>query len=133
MGAAVNGRYHHVAATWDGTERKLIWDFREVGHGSPSGNDITDTSNFCIGAGYTKKENFQGRIKNVKIWTSAKTSKQMMHENIEEEASRLDHISCKAGNMPQPSASCGAMLLTTYFTTKKDWQRLKHVEASFDK
>lgn len=30
---------------------------------------------------------------------------------------------CVAGTMPPPTHQCGLMLLTTYFTTKKDWQR----------
>lgn len=30
---------------------------------------------------------------------------------------------CASGTLPAPQQSCGLMLLTTYFTTKKDWQR----------
>jgi len=39
--------------------------------------------------------------------------------------------SCAAGEMQEPSSSCGLMLLTTYFTDKKDWQRQKKYTPDF--
>jgi len=40
---------------------------------------------------------------------------------------------CAAGVVPKPSSSCGLMILTTYFTTKKDWQRGKFAKPSYSK
>jgi len=42
---------------------------------------------------------------------------------------------CQPGSVPalQSSDSCGLMVLTSYFTTKKDWQRDKFAKASFTK
>ena len=39
---------------------------------------------------------------------------------------------CAQGDMG-PDAGCGFMVMTTYFTTKKDWQRNKKAKASFSK
>jgi len=41
--------------------------------------------------------------------------------------------SCPPGAMPAPSSPCGLMILTSYFTTKKDWQRGRYAKASFSK
>jgi len=35
--------------------------------------------------------------------------------------------------MQTPTAACGLMLITTFFTTKKDWQRERYVKPSFSK
>merc|ERR1711988_1227702 len=45
------------------------------------------------------------------------------------------HVYCAKGLMPEPapSGSCGIVLLTSFFTTKMDWQRLKFVKPSFKK
>mmetsp|Transcript_1741 Transcript_1741/g.5608 ORF Transcript_1741/g.5608 Transcript_1741/m.5608 type:complete len:782 (-) Transcript_1741:43-2388(-) len=40
---------------------------------------------------------------------------------------------CAPGELPRPSTFCGIMIMTTYFTTKKDWQRGKYAKASFSK
>eukprot|EP00927_Polykrikos_kofoidii_P074172 TRINITY_DN70144_c0_g1_i1.p1 TRINITY_DN70144_c0_g1~~TRINITY_DN70144_c0_g1_i1.p1 ORF type:complete len:928 (+),score=124.59 TRINITY_DN70144_c0_g1_i1:142-2784(+) len=42
-------------------------------------------------------------------------------------------VECDAGMLPKLSKDCGLMLLTTFFTTVKDWQRQKFVKGSFDK
>jgi len=39
---------------------------------------------------------------------------------------------CEPGAVPK-SADCGLMILTSYFTTKKDWQRGKYVKPTFSK
>ncbi|CAE7195994.1 GATL10 [Symbiodinium pilosum] len=39
---------------------------------------------------------------------------------------------CEPGAVPK-SADCGLMVLTSYFTTKKDWQRGKYVKPTFSK
>lgn len=41
--------------------------------------------------------------------------------------------SCEAGRMNKPSAPCGLMLLSSFFTTRKDWQREKYAKPSFSK
>lgn len=41
--------------------------------------------------------------------------------------------SCARGTLPAPSAACGLMVLTSYFTTKKDWQRGKYAKPAFSK
>jgi len=40
---------------------------------------------------------------------------------------------CAPGAVPVPQASCGLMVLTTFFSTKKDWQRNKYVKPSVGK
>lgn len=40
---------------------------------------------------------------------------------------------CDPGFLPKPSSSCGLMILTSFFTTKKDWQRGKLAKVSFAK
>lgn len=44
----------------------------------------------------------------------------------------LGQNSCTPGTMPK-QATCGLMVLTSYFTTIKDWQRGKFAKATFDK
>ncbi|CAE7553233.1 GATL10 [Symbiodinium natans] len=39
---------------------------------------------------------------------------------------------CEPGAVPK-STDCGLMILTSYFTTKKDWQRGKYVKPTFSK
>jgi len=41
--------------------------------------------------------------------------------------------SCGAGRMLSPSHSCSLMIVTSFFTTKKDWQRGKLARPSFEK
>lgn len=40
---------------------------------------------------------------------------------------------CASGSLPAPSHGCGLMLLTTYITTKKDWQRGKFARVQYSK
>lgn len=40
---------------------------------------------------------------------------------------------CQVGDMHTPSHGCGLMLLSSFFTTRKDWQREKYVKPSFVK
>jgi len=44
----------------------------------------------------------------------------------------LGRSKCEPGSVPK-SADCGLMVLTSYFTTKKDWQRGKYAKPSFSK
>lgn len=45
---------------------------------------------------------------------------------------KLD-VRCVKGVLPKPPESCGLMVLTTFFTTKKDWQRGQFARATFAK
>jgi len=40
---------------------------------------------------------------------------------------------CSPGSLPQPAAKCGIMILTSYFTTRTDWQRKKKARVGFEK
>lgn len=40
---------------------------------------------------------------------------------------------CNPGKLPKANKKCNLMLLTSYFITKKDWQRGKYVKAKFGK
>lgn len=44
----------------------------------------------------------------------------------------LGRSKCEPGSVPK-SADCGLMVLTSYFTTKKDWQRGTYAKPSFSK
>ncbi|CAJ1440239.1 unnamed protein product [Effrenium voratum] len=44
----------------------------------------------------------------------------------------LGRSKCEPGAVPK-AADCGLMVLTSYFTTKKDWQRGKYAKPSFSK
>lgn len=43
------------------------------------------------------------------------------------------NVICSAGQIAMPDHSCGLMLLTTFFTQKKDWQRQKKAKPDFGK
>lgn len=42
-------------------------------------------------------------------------------------------VVCREGELVQAQDPCGLMILTSFFTTKKDWQRGKKTKASFKK
>jgi len=42
-------------------------------------------------------------------------------------------VRCYPGHMPKRKDRCSLMILTTFFTTKKDWQRNKFAKAQFTK
>jgi len=71
-----DGEYHHVAATWDGHLRKMFVDFKEVARQATTGYGVSRKDNFCVGQ-TNNHEHFRGRIKDLKIWTNAKTAKEM--------------------------------------------------------
>ena len=65
--------WHHVATTWDGTTRKIWVDQKVVAEKSFAGNppSVIGTDNFCIGS-TGGNEKFKGKMKNIRIWNSAK-------------------------------------------------------------
>ncbi len=69
-----DGQWHRVAATWDGTTQTLVADGRQVGSRKPTGKpNIHIKSNFCVGASSPQYDaKWQGQIRCVKIWASAK-------------------------------------------------------------
>jgi hypothetical protein len=77
LGASLaDGEFHHVAATYDGTTRKIFVDYALIVSQASSGYSATDKSNFCIGK--TKvNDYFKGDMKNIKIWNVARTAQQM--------------------------------------------------------
>jgi hypothetical protein len=72
----VDGSFHHVAATYDGTTRKIFVDYVQQSAGTFSGYSATDKSTFCVGKTYGT-EYFKGDMKNIKIWNVARTAEQM--------------------------------------------------------
>eukprot|EP00929_Paragymnodinium_shiwhaense_P043965 TRINITY_DN22566_c0_g1_i1.p1 TRINITY_DN22566_c0_g1~~TRINITY_DN22566_c0_g1_i1.p1 ORF type:complete len:900 (-),score=234.15 TRINITY_DN22566_c0_g1_i1:572-3271(-) len=40
---------------------------------------------------------------------------------------------CPTGSVPKRKDTCGLMIMTTFFTTKKDWQRGKYAKGQFKK
>jgi len=48
-------------------------------------------------------------------------------------SSPKDPVYCSKGAMPEAGSNCGVMLLTSFFTTKMDWQRLRFVKPTFKK
>jgi len=73
-----DGSYHHVAATWDGTTRRIFVDFAEVASDKqdPGHYRVSRTDNFCVGRS-RPSEPFKGNIKRLKIWTEARSAESM--------------------------------------------------------
>lgn len=85
-----DGEYHHVAATWDGTVRRIFVDFEEVARQTTSGYGVSHKDNFCVGR-TNENEQFRGRIKDLKIWRVARSAAQLQAASggeFDENASR---------------------------------------------
>ena len=65
-----DGNWHHVAATYDGTTRKIFVDSSLLVQDNPAPPNVVGTENFCIGSS-NGDEYFKGEIRNVKIWKEA--------------------------------------------------------------
>ena len=85
-------KWHHIAATYDGTTAKLFVDGLEVSKGTPSGAPTNGAEKFLIGAMNDSgtptipKNYFKGYIDEVRIWNTALTTQQireMMNQEIE--------------------------------------------------
>lgn len=78
-----DGEFHHVSITYDGTERKMFVDFVMVGEKAPSApHELRTKDTFCVGGRYAggngeADERFIGTIRDVKIWSQARTSSEM--------------------------------------------------------
>jgi len=68
--------WHHVAATYDGTVRKIYVDGVVRAAANAVGHNVTTTANFAIGRTYGS-EYFDGQIDEVRIWNIARTDTQI--------------------------------------------------------
>ena len=72
-----NGAWHHVAATFDGTNLKAYLDGVQIGTNQAKTFNTTGTP-FSIGyRGVANSENFQGDIDEVRVWNVARTAAQL--------------------------------------------------------
>lgn len=71
----LDGKWHHVAATWDGTTRRLFLDGAAVGQDTPGVNAAT-ADNFRIGS-TNNGEFFDGLLDDVAVFDTALTTTQV--------------------------------------------------------
>ena len=70
-GNLADGRWHHVAATFDGSTRRIFVDGVQKGFDTPTGHNVASTiSNARIGS-TNNGEYYDGAIDNVGIWNRA--------------------------------------------------------------
>ena len=73
----VDASWHHVAATFDGTTRKIFVDGVQLASDIPTPNNIlSPVTNVRIGSTYFG-EYFDGSMKEVRIWNIARSSSQL--------------------------------------------------------
>jgi len=75
----ISGNWHHVAATFDGTTRRLFLDGNEVASDTPVGHNVTNNANLTIGV-TNGNEYFNGEIDEVRFWNYARTESEI-HDN----------------------------------------------------
>ncbi|MFF0574470.1 LamG-like jellyroll fold domain-containing protein [Streptosporangium saharense] len=73
----VNGRWDHVAVTYDGTMARLYVDGQEVSTSSWSGNLVNDNGALHIGGNSKWGEYFSGLIDEVRIYKTAQSQAQI--------------------------------------------------------
>ncbi|MEW4925482.1 LamG-like jellyroll fold domain-containing protein [Algibacter sp. 2305UL17-15] len=88
-----NNKWHHVAATYDGTIAKIYVDGVEVGTGNPMGAPVDGPENFMIGGMYdsdtpsgSATKYFNGFIDEVRLWNIALSTSQlreMMNQELQ--------------------------------------------------
>ena len=66
--------WSHVAATYDGTTRKIYVNGAVIGQDTPTGHNVTTTNNVTIGKTIASAQNFEGGIDEVRIWNIARTA-----------------------------------------------------------
>ncbi|WP_226163070.1 LamG-like jellyroll fold domain-containing protein [Hymenobacter terricola] len=66
----ISGRWHHVAATYDGTTRRIFFDGVLRGQDYPSGHAVPNASNLRIGS-TNNGEYFPGSIDEVRVYSVA--------------------------------------------------------------
>lgn len=77
---ALDGNWHHVAATFDGTTRSIYWDGELRGSDHPGGHNVTTSTNLNIAA-TNNGEYFDGAIDEVRIWSVGRSQAQI-HDNM---------------------------------------------------
>ena len=81
----ISGAWHHVAATFDGTTRRMYFDGVLKGSDTPTGHNVPDASNLRIGSTNVNTagnpggtgEYFPGNIDEVRVWSVARTAAQI--------------------------------------------------------
>ena len=88
-------QWNHVAATYDGTTKRVFVNGVEIGNQGVSGSISTaGTSNAYIGSASGLSEFFSGKIDEVRIWSKAKSSVDIINEmNVELIGDETDLIS----------------------------------------
>jgi hypothetical protein len=82
-----DGNWHHVAATFDGTTRKIYCDGVLKGSDHPAGHNVSYASNLTIGlTDPALNEYLNGSMDEVKIWSRALCQSELQH-NMSCEAS----------------------------------------------
>ncbi|GAB2958841.1 hypothetical protein GCM10027048_27470 [Hymenobacter coalescens] len=74
----LSGAWHHVAATFDGTTRKLYLDGVLIGQDTPAGHAVPNANNLRIGS-TNNAEYFPGQIDEVRVWNRARTATELNH------------------------------------------------------
>jgi hypothetical protein len=74
----LDGKWHHVAATYDGTTRKIYFDGVLMGQDNPTGLNITAPSIIQVGKTCCS-EYWNGGLRDVRIWNLARTQAELMN------------------------------------------------------
>ena len=68
----ISGAWHHVAVTYDGTDRIMYLDGVNIGSDQPVTHDVPNANNLTIGKTFDT-EYFDGKIDEVRVWNVART------------------------------------------------------------
>jgi len=71
-----DGKWHHIAATYDGTNRKIYVDGAVAGQDNPGDNNVTNKANITIGR-TDNNDYFNGNMDEVRVWNIARTESQI--------------------------------------------------------
>ena len=116
----LSGRWHHVAATFDGTTRKIYLDGAVVGFDTPGGHAVPDARNLRIGSTNTSAsgEYFSGSIDEVRVYSTALTQVQLRADMVStaaaEPASLVLYYNMDQGTPATASAGNNVDLTTLY-------------------
>lgn len=74
-----DGRWHHVAATYDGSTKRLFLDGVEVANASQTGSIVNSGTACAIGSmAWGAGEFFRGAIEEVRAWTTARSQAEII-------------------------------------------------------
>jgi len=127
-----DGKYHHVAVTWDGRQRIMFVDNKQVKSDIPSTPLSASNQNFCVGktgkTSVTPASYYQGKMKGVKVWDIALTAKQLKKGFAERVAcEKLGHGSFKSCTLGKKGDCVGRARLGF----GKRWTAWKNVKGKF--